>query len=357
MVTMEVPPSLSKTISSLDTSKIPDKLRCPICDKFLLNGYMYEHRPFSTDLHEPYKPIRNTTKAFLKTHEKQLADERTTAAAAAAEVDSITSPVDVANSNAVTNNREVNVDADTKGSASVCTSRYLLKPSTSSVPPHQSLPAIHSHMISPRALSTRYLDSDGFLVVSIKYKGVAWIPADPRLARCPLIISVDNIDTLDCENLPRSTAVLKILAKRLGYGSTSEHVFTFLSVNCAWYDMEEARKAPLALKCTSMKPADIVSQLCKSLSTFKINWFPTTRSMDRGLAENVTGMSKLCLGNKETRTQHILRPRTLCHKPTLRYKSLPLRESSATLTLPCNNPERIACTLRRGQKPPIAAPW
>ena len=99
-------------------------------------------------------------------------------------------------------------------------------------------------MTSPRALSTRYLGRNGFLVVSIKYKGVTWIPADPRLARCPLIISADNIDTFDCESLPHATAVLKILTKRSGYGSTSEHVFTFLSVNCTWYDME-ARKALL----------------------------------------------------------------------------------------------------------------
>src|SRR5689334_463165 len=93
--------------SSLDPSKIPDKLHCPVCDSFLFNGYklsccdqsicencmyiygvaedkcsrpigyskisdhcpMCDHRPFTQDLCRPNKALRNTAKAFLKTAE------------------------------------------------------------------------------------------------------------------------------------------------------------------------------------------------------------------------------------------------------------------------------------------------
>lgn len=56
---------------------------CPMC----------EHRPFSQDLCKPYKAIRNTAKAFLKTHEKKLADERAKAVAAV-EATSVATPVE-----------------------------------------------------------------------------------------------------------------------------------------------------------------------------------------------------------------------------------------------------------------------
>ena len=101
--------------SSLDSGKIPEKLQCPGCAKFLLDGWklpccdqsvcatceslcyvskqlpkliiaghggindhcpICDHRPMSQDLCKPNKALRNTAKAFLKTAEKKLADER-----------------------------------------------------------------------------------------------------------------------------------------------------------------------------------------------------------------------------------------------------------------------------------------
>jgi hypothetical protein len=73
---------------------------------------MCEHRPFSQDLCKPYKAIRNTAKAFLKTHEKKLVDERTKAAAAA-DVTLISTPIEATDSNATKNNENVDFD-DTK---------------------------------------------------------------------------------------------------------------------------------------------------------------------------------------------------------------------------------------------------
>jgi cell wall-associated NlpC family hydrolase len=59
---------LFTTAASLLTDKgystITD--HCPVC----------EHRPMSQDLCKPNKALRNTAKAYLKTAEKKLADER-----------------------------------------------------------------------------------------------------------------------------------------------------------------------------------------------------------------------------------------------------------------------------------------
>jgi hypothetical protein len=80
---------------------------CPMC----------EHRPFSQDLCKPYKAIRNTAKAFLKTHEKKLADERAKAAeaAAAAEPVSIPTPTENEDPDATTVSQE-GVEDDLKAS-------------------------------------------------------------------------------------------------------------------------------------------------------------------------------------------------------------------------------------------------
>jgi hypothetical protein len=78
---------------------------CPMC----------EHRPFSQDLCKPYKAIRNTAKAFLKTHEKRLADERAKAAAAA-EIVSIPTPTEVEDTDAATVSQEGYVDENVKTS-------------------------------------------------------------------------------------------------------------------------------------------------------------------------------------------------------------------------------------------------
>ena len=74
---------------------------------------MCEHRPFSQDLCKPYKAIRNTAKAFLKTHEKKLADERAKAAAAA-EIVSIPTPAEVEDTDAATISQEGYVDDNVK---------------------------------------------------------------------------------------------------------------------------------------------------------------------------------------------------------------------------------------------------
>lgn len=74
---------------------------CPMC----------EHRPFSQDLCKPYKAIRNTAKAFLKTHEKKMADERAKAAAAA-DVASISTPLEIPDHNVTTINQNGDVDVD-----------------------------------------------------------------------------------------------------------------------------------------------------------------------------------------------------------------------------------------------------
>ena len=50
--------------------------QCPVCD----------HSPLTPDLCKPSKAVRTTAKAYLKTAEKKLADERLKAAAAAAPV-------------------------------------------------------------------------------------------------------------------------------------------------------------------------------------------------------------------------------------------------------------------------------
>lgn len=75
---------------------------------------MCEHRPFSQDLCKPYKAIRNTAKAFLKTHEKKLADERAKAAAATEPV-SIPTPTETGDPDATKISQE-GVKADLKAS-------------------------------------------------------------------------------------------------------------------------------------------------------------------------------------------------------------------------------------------------
>jgi hypothetical protein len=73
---------------------------------------MCEHRPFSQDLCKPYKAIRNTAKAFLKTHEKKLADERAKAVAAV-EATSVATPVE----SEIKIPATVSLDGNTEGSA------------------------------------------------------------------------------------------------------------------------------------------------------------------------------------------------------------------------------------------------
>jgi hypothetical protein len=91
---------ISKRLTSAGYGEVSD--HCPMC----------EHRPFSQDLCKPYKAIRNTAKAFLKTHEKKLADERTKAAAAA-DVALISTTIEGADANATKNNENVDFDVDT----------------------------------------------------------------------------------------------------------------------------------------------------------------------------------------------------------------------------------------------------
>ena len=126
---------LLKTDSSLDPTKIPTKLHCPSCDKFLYNGYklpccdqsvcetcesllrirfnqylnltcppaqgfssisdhcpICEHRPMSQEMCKPNKALRNTAKAYLKTAERTLADERAKAEAASTPITLVTKP-------------------------------------------------------------------------------------------------------------------------------------------------------------------------------------------------------------------------------------------------------------------------
>lgn len=74
---------------------------------------MCEHRPFSQDLCKPYKAIRNTAKAFLKTHEKKLADERAKATAAT-ESTSIAIPRETPDTNTATISQEGDIEGDAK---------------------------------------------------------------------------------------------------------------------------------------------------------------------------------------------------------------------------------------------------
>ena len=74
---------------------------------------MCEHRPFSQDLCKPYKAIRNTAKAFLKTHEKKLADERAKVVAAA-EAPFVLTPVEIAHSNIAEVNQDGNAGSEAK---------------------------------------------------------------------------------------------------------------------------------------------------------------------------------------------------------------------------------------------------
>jgi hypothetical protein len=74
---------------------------------------MCEHRPFSRDLCKPYKAIRNTAKAFLKTHEKKLADERVKAAATS-DAAQITNPAETGGTNAVSNDQVGDTNGDAR---------------------------------------------------------------------------------------------------------------------------------------------------------------------------------------------------------------------------------------------------
>lgn len=76
---------------------------------------MCEHRPFSQDLCKPYKAIRNTAKAFLKTYEKKLADERAKAAAAVEAVPKLI-PAEIEATGIATISQEEHVDGDVKTS-------------------------------------------------------------------------------------------------------------------------------------------------------------------------------------------------------------------------------------------------
>lgn len=55
---------------------------CPVC----------EHRPMSQDLCKPNKALRNTAKAYLKTAEKKLADERAKTEASNSQPPAIVAP-------------------------------------------------------------------------------------------------------------------------------------------------------------------------------------------------------------------------------------------------------------------------
>lgn len=88
-------------VSSLDMNEVPNKLKCAICSKLALNAFklpccaqsicescqsslqescpVCEHSPLSPDLCVPHKALRNTIKAYLKTAEKRLAEEKSRA--------------------------------------------------------------------------------------------------------------------------------------------------------------------------------------------------------------------------------------------------------------------------------------
>lgn len=96
---------LHKSLTVAGYGEVSD--HCPMC----------EHRPFSQDLCKPYKAIRNTAKAFLKTQEKKLADERAKAAAAA-EATSVPAAVGNSDLKSADSIREGAVDGGVKAAES-----------------------------------------------------------------------------------------------------------------------------------------------------------------------------------------------------------------------------------------------